>query len=167
MDIAGIRSKVTEGLQKYRYVILVLAVGLLLMLLPSGGSDDAEKKESVSISESKQDLAQELSSILSQIEGVGSVKVMLTISAGESTVYHHNESITNGESGSIKRDTVIITDTDRGQSALVEQTNPPVYQGAIIVCEGGDSATVRFNIIEAVARVTGLGTDRISVLKMK
>ena len=39
--------------------------------------------------------------------------------------------------------------------------------GAIVVCQGGDNATVRLAIIEAVSNVTGLGADKISVLKMK
>ena len=39
--------------------------------------------------------------------------------------------------------------------------------GAIIVCQGGDSPTVRLNIVEAVSNVTGIGSDRITVLKMK
>lgn len=167
MDITGIKKKAKEVILKYRYVVLVLAVGVVLMLLPSGGSDEAEPEQTAQAVQIQPDLAQELSQILSQIEGVGSVKVMLTISAGETTVYHHDETITEGENSTVQRDTVIITDSDRGQSALVEQINPPVYLGAIIVCQGADSAAVRLDIIEAVARVTGLGTDRISVLKMK
>jgi stage III sporulation protein AG len=42
----------------------------------------------------------------------------------------------------------------------------PVYQGALVVCEGADSATVRLEIIRAVAGLTGLSTDKIVVAKM-
>lgn len=168
MDITVIKKKAAEGILKYRYVILVVAVGLVLMLLPSVG-ENREGAETVisSTEETTPDLSLQLSQILSKIDGAGKVEVMLTVAAGETTVYQYDEHITGGESGSIQHDTVIITDNDRGQSALVQQINPPVYLGAIIVCEGADSASVRLSIIEAVARVTGLGTDRISVLKMK
>ena len=117
--------------------------------------------------QARTDITEELTEILCQIEGAGRVKVMLTAATGETTVYQQDEDITSGENGSIRRETVIITDSDRGQSGLVQQVNPPEYLGAIIVCEGADRAAVRLSIIEAVSKVTGLGTDRISVLKMK
>ena len=62
---------------------------------------------------------------------------------------------------------MIITDSDRKEEGLITQVDPPVYQGAIIVCQGADRGAVRLAIVEAVSRVTGLGADRISVLKMK
>ena len=37
----------------------------------------------------------------------------------------------------------------------------------LIVCEGGDDANVRLSIVDAVSKITGLGADRISVLKMR
>ena len=55
----------------------------------------------------------------------------------------------------------------RKQTGLVQQVNPPTYLGAVIVCQGADSASVRLAIVEAVGSVTGLSTDKITVLKMK
>ena len=49
----------------------------------------------------------------------------------------------------------------------MRQENPAQYLGVIVVCEGADSPAVRLAIVEAVSDVTGLGADRISVLKMK
>jgi len=39
--------------------------------------------------------------------------------------------------------------------------------GAVIVCQGADDPQVRLSIVDAVSKVTGLGSDKISVLKMK
>lgn len=39
--------------------------------------------------------------------------------------------------------------------------------GAAIVCEGADDAKVRLAIVEAVKAYTGLGSDKITVLKME
>lgn len=168
MDWIGIRKKVTGFVSKYRYVLLVLLIGLAFMLIPSGESRKNEEPEAVqTVTQKKTDIAEELTNILTQIEGAGKVKVMLTVEAGETTIFHQDEDITGGESSSIHRETVIITDSNRGQSALIEQVNPPKYLGAVIVCEGAERAAVRLNIIEAVSKVTGLGADRISVLKMK
>ena len=50
---------------------------------------------------------------------------------------------------------------------MVRTIVPPVYLGAIIVCQGGDSPAVRLAVVEAVSNVTGIGSDRITVEKMK
>ena len=41
------------------------------------------------------------------------------------------------------------------------------FAGAIVVCQGADNAEVRLRIVEAVSAYTGLGSNRIMVLKMK
>ena len=49
----------------------------------------------------------------------------------------------------------------------MRKTLYPVYQGAVVVCEGAERAAVRLAIVEAVSSLTGLGSDKISVIKMK
>lgn len=146
-----------KAITKYRWALLVAAVGVLLMLLPT--SSEAEPQEPEIIQEETVSLAQELEEILSRIDGVGQVKVLLSIAEGERTVYQYDEGT--------GLDTVIITDENRAQTPVVQQVLPPVYQGAVIVCQGAGSASVKLMVVEAVAAVTGLRSDQISVLKMK
>ena len=40
-------------------------------------------------------------------------------------------------------------------------------RGCVVVCEGADSPAVRLEVTNAVAAYTGLGSDKISVIKMK
>ena len=167
MDWMSIKGKVTAFLGKYRYAALIVIVGIVLMLIPTGNAEKTESPEEVPISQKQTDMGEELAKILSQIDGAGKVEVMLTVAEGEVTVYQFDEHITSGENGSIQKDTVIITNADRSQAGLIQQTNPPKYRGAIVVCQGADSAVVRLNIIQAVSGVTGLGADKICVLKMK
>ena len=61
----------------------------------------------------------------------------------------------------------MITDSGRNQTGLIRQINPPVYLGAVIVCQGGDKPAVKLAVAEAVSRVTGLRSHQIVVLKMK
>lgn len=145
-------------LKKYRYALLVLGIGLVLMMLPSGNVQTEPPKQTISAQEPE--LAQTLSEILSQIDGAGDVSVLLTPASGKETLYQTNK---NGE----HCDTVIISDSSRNEAGLIRQVNPPVYLGAIVICEGGDKPAVRLAIVDAVSKVTGLGADRISVLKMK
>ena len=152
--------KIREFLVKYRYALLVLLVGLVLMLLPTGSDPQTKQPITDSSPSKEQDVTQELTQILASIQGVGKVQVMLTVEEGEKTVYQYDEKASG-------KDTVIITDGNREETGLVYQVISRKYRGAVVVCQGADSASVRLSVIEAVAKVTGLGTDRISVLKMK
>lgn len=161
MDWIAIGKNTGKYVTKYKFALLILGAGLFLMTFPQPKEEltlsaKPEMKEEVTLEKS-------LNVILSQIEGVGEVQVLLTEAQGPESVYQ-----TDGVSGSEGRmETVIITDDKRSESGLVRQVISPVYQGAIVVCQGGGNAGVRLAVIEAVANVTGISTNRITVLKMK
>jgi stage III sporulation protein AG len=162
MDRIKLKTRCGELFHKYKFVALVLLVGIILMVVPG-------KEETVQLPEQETvcqpDMEEKLAQILSQVEGAGKVSVFLSLEEGELTLYQQDEDLNSDGSG--RFDTVIVTDGNRSQSGLVQQVIPPKYQGVIVVCQGAQRASVRLNIIEAVAKVTGLSTDRISVLKMK
>ena len=147
-------KKLPQLMMKHKYAVLVLLIGIVLMLIPTTDRTTADKAPTESKEE--QNISEELTRILSKIEGVGKVEVMLTLAVGEQAVYETDED----------GDVVIITDADRTESGLIHEIHGPIYQGAIVVCQGADRASVRLAIVEAVSNVTGLAFDRISVLKM-
>ena len=166
MDWLTRSEKVRLWIKEYRYVILVLVLGILLMMLPQG-KKKKKKDDNVLIPETEavETLQEQLEQLLSQVQGAGKVRVLLTEAEGERVIYQ-----TDGEQGSqnsTRADTVIVSDSARAESGLVQQILPPSYMGAIILCQGADSASVRLSLIEAVSNATGLSSDRISVLKMK
>lgn len=168
MDVKQWAQKLPELVKKYRYAILVLAIGLLLLALPGKTASEEKPVTETVVSSETVDMAKELQSILSKIQGVGNVEVLLTVKAGETTLYQSDEDVSTSEdSSTIRRETVIITGSDRQQQALVTQILPPEYQGAVIVCQGADDVSVCLAVVEAVSKATGLGTDKITVLKMK
>lgn len=169
MDTVKLKEGVLQGLKKYRYAIIVLIIGFSLILIPDfSPEDDTQESIAVQPSISEHSVNEELATILSQIDGAGKVSVMLTVRYGSETIYQTDEDRTETDNSlSVQIDTVIITDSDRNESALITQINPPQYLGAIIICQGADNASVRLSIVDAVSKITGLGADKISVLKMK
>jgi len=166
MALTDWKKKALDGIIKHKYALGILLLGLVLMLLP--GRNVKEVKESVRIEEStKADMSLQLAQILSQIQGAGKVEVLLTVSSGEKILYQQDTDTAIGGSGTDRQDTVIITDADRNQNGLIHQVIPPTYQGAVVVCSGAQDPKVKLAIVEAVSRATGLGADRICVLKMK
>ena len=168
MEIKKLTGNFSEVLKKYRYAILVLLIGILLMNIPSGKTEKKQEKQAVVNVQPSVDMEKRLVEVLGQIEGVGRVEVMLTQACGEENVYQSNEDLSTDESGhSQRKEIVTMTDSDRNETALIQKINAPKYLGAIIVCEGAESSAVRLSLVDAVSKITGLKSDAISVLKMK
>lgn len=167
MDRIALREKIELLFHKYKYVLLILALGFVLMAIP----EREEQPQSTAPTETQvteKGIADQLEEILTQIEGVGKVSVLLTEATGAETLYQTDEdSSASEDSQSLRIETVIISDSDRGEQGLVRRVNPPTYLGAIVVCQGADRPSIQLAVVEAVANATGISADRITVLKMK
>lgn len=163
MELKRLKTSSAQLFQKYKFVILIIIIGIILMIIPTTSKEEPTGVV-VETKIQEDNTTEDLATILSQIKGVGNVRVYLTTLEGAQTIYQTDEDIT---SQSTRSQTVTTTDAQRNQEGLVIQVNPPIYRGAIIVCEGANDPAVRLAVTEAVANVTGLGANRISVLKMK
>jgi len=167
MDRSALKERVLSFLKKYRYVALIILLGILFMLFPFG-SDSQPEPAPEAEEETKQDMQEALALILSKIEGAGRVEVLLTQLTGEEIIYQtDSDDSVSVDSSDTNQKTVIISNSDREEQPVVRQILSPTYLGAVIVCQGGDSPTVKLAIVEAVSNATGLSADKITVLKMK
>ena len=140
------------------------------MLLPTGekNQQQAAQMPQAEATQQVQTLQEQLSALLSQMEGAGKVQVLLTLASGEKTLYQTNvDSATASQSETKRTDTVILTDSNRNEAGLVRQVDPPTYLGAVVLCQGAENSAVRLAITEAVSNATGLGYHKITILKMK
>ena len=164
----------TKGVQKiwdrYKYAALVALIGAGLLLWPGLGAPEAPPRREDRSGESARDVRQEMEEILGTISGVGQVKVMLTVdSDGERQLAQDTQLSYSGDTAapedySRKSETVLV-DASGGDEAVVVRTTYPTYRGALVVCQGGGRAEVRLAVTEAVAALTGLSTDRVTVAK--
>lgn len=158
--------KFRQFLGKYKHIFLVLLLGIALMLLPDSAKK-AEPEMAVT-ADGSPSLQEQLSELLSAMEGAGRVRVLLTTKSGEKTIFQTESEVSSDErSDTRKEKTVLVTDSSRNQTGLVTQTEPPIYSGAVVLCQGAGSSSVRLAITEAVSNATGLGYHKITILKMK
>lgn len=169
MDFVGLKRRISEGIAKYKYVWIVLLVGMVLMMIPEKTTQEpTTQTQQPAVTQTEESIAKQLEGILTHVKGAGQVKVMLSVAQGERTIYQTDSSYSQGESSTDTRtQTILITDSQRNETGLVHQKNPPVYQGAIVLAQGADDPVVKLAIVDAVSDVTGLGADKISVLKMQ
>ena len=162
MDTVAPKQRINALFGKYKYPILVLLVGLGLMLLPGREASVPEPVRTEAAP--PETLEQRLEELLSQIQGAGQVRVLLTEDTGRETVYQTD--IQSDADSRHSEDTVLVEDSTRNETGLVRRTLEPQYRGAVILCQGADAPGVKLAIVEAVRCVTGLGADQISVQKM-
>lgn len=169
-------KRLTTFVKKWKYPLLVLAIGAILVLF----SQKPEPKEENLPTEPEPAVLQEdytaqterrLEEILSSVDGAGKVRVMLTVKGSDVTFYQTDteqtsEELSEGSRSSIQHKTVIMNGSGEYDKPAVVKTEFPTFQGALIVSEGADNAAVRLALVSAVSSLLGLGTDKISVMKM-
>ncbi len=156
--------------EKGKFALPVLGLGVLLLLWPSGaGETKSTTSQETTAGETMTQQQKEMERILAHIEGAGELHLMLTLeSDGERTLAEDTEETLGGsqdapESQS-RRETVVLS-VSGGEEVVVTRRESPVYRGALVVCQGADRAEVKLAVTQAVAALTGLGADRITVVK--
>ena len=167
-------TKLLEVWKKYKYVILVIFLGILLVSFPSGekavetGGFRGEIQFDVS------DFEKEIEKALSSSLGVGRVKVILSLDSSVENVYakEARQSSKKQESGVVSEATSdmkpqILSEGSGRQSPIVVKEIYPSFRGALVICDGADDISTKARVIDSVSALTGLSSDRISVIKMK
>ncbi len=128
-----------------------------------------------------EEMAGKLEELLSYMEGVGEVRVMITLSSSSEEIVEKDRPVSrsgvtenDGSGGSrstsdsdSEESTVFITDTDGRQTPYVRKTMQPVIEGVAVLAEGGGQEAVRKNISEAIQALFGIDANKIKIAKMK
>ena len=170
-QLSQLRAQAAQLFRKYRIPLLVFLLGVTLALVPGRTKNDGAQQASVEAADEAFDLSatqKQLEAILSAIDGAGRVRLMLTLSSGERVIYQ-TDSRTVSSSGSTTQETETVFRQSGGseKEPAVQSVVYPQYQGALVICDGAERAGVRLAITQAVSSLTGLGSNKIAVVKMK
>ncbi len=158
-------ARLKDSKQAARWIVVLGLGGMLLILasefLPSAAP---QKKESAAASQQSADayeaaLEARLETLISQIDGAGKTKVMVTLETGEESVYAVDTQQGEADTG----ETHVLLDDG---SALTETVRMPEVCGVAVVCEGGGQIHVVSEITQMLSSLLDLSTSRISVAKM-
>lgn len=167
----GGRVKALDALKRCKYVALTAALGIVLLLLPGGN----EKKQEDGAPDAAEDfdrtaLQEEMEEILSSLDGVGHLKLMLTVDGGSAYELARDEAQTQKRGGEdtgerTQKSETVVLGSGASAEVVVTRSRFPAFIGALVVCEGGDRAEVRLRVTQAVTALTGLSSERITVVK--
>ena len=182
-----------KNLRKDQLLILLLT-GILLMVIavPAG-----KKKENMSSASNDNTgksvngtsagtdeeaytayLEDRLSRTLSQIEGAGEVKVMITLKSSAEKVLDKDtesdqETVTEedsqGGTRQSSKNTVYRTDSESNSqgsgSPYVSKELSPKIEGVVVIADGGENAVVKENISSAVQALFDIEPHKIRIMK--
>lgn len=163
-------------LKKTDWIALALTGAILLIIaLPQKKENEVTKAEEIVREEvapigsnSQQEsyvsyLENRLEEVLGQMEGVGKVKVMITVSdTGETVVEKDIRTTIDSET---QEETVFVED-NTGSYPYVGKKIMPSIEGIVVVAEGGGNATVAANISNAAMALFPVEAHKIIVVKM-
>ena len=158
---------IVQKLEKFKYPALILLLGLTLILWPSRKQPPEAQPVQERAAEAAENIDARMEAILSCIDGAGQVRVLLTKRTGDETVYQTDETVSTGSDAKSRSVTTVMAGASGSEIPVIRQMVYGQYRGALIVCQGADSPSVRLQLVNAVAGLTGLPTDRITVIKMK
>ncbi len=151
---SGLRAKLRSGKILEILVVIVLVVIVLVIVLSTFGEKDTQEKTAEETYALQ--LSAQLEEVLSQIEGAGNVKVMITVASEGETVLA-TETIENAD-GSVTTQPILVG----GAVGVLEEKNPEI-SGVLIVADGANDLNVRFNLLEAAASVLNINQSIIKV----
>lgn len=172
--------------------IVILAITIVAINYIWNGDKQTKSSNAVPEAEGRNDVVQvsseinydeneeKLANILSNIAGVGKVKVLLTYSETSTYVPIYNENLkasntteTDSAGGSrtvsetdSQKEVIYKEDSSGNREPVTQSIISPKIEGAIITAQGADNAEVKTSIVEAVEAATGLATHKIQVFKM-
>ncbi len=165
-------KKYIKMLDKYKYLIIVLVVGIFLLIIPNRKTETKNKKDEI-LEFDCEEFEERIEKALSKCEGVGKCEVILALESTPESVYAKEARRSlkeNDENGTYESDSdtkpSVMSEGSGVEGALIVKRNYPEFRGATIICEGALRNDVKTNIVASVSALTGLSTDKISVVKM-
>lgn len=186
------RQKGWKRLKKSDWAaIALLGVLLLIIAMPSGSKtavsttdnfgtvSGTEAEETTKKEDYSAYLENKLERVLAQMEGVGRVTVMITVSDNGESVVEKDASgsstttTENDSSGGVRTvteeqssETTVYLETDGESRPYVQKEKLPSIEGVIVVAEGGGNSRVVSEISEAVEALFSVEAHKIKVVKM-
>ncbi len=112
-----------------------------------------------------------LEKLLSDIEGAGDVKVMLTVDTCYENVYAKSydtkgEKNEKGTQNELSEEYIIVKKGSNNEECLVIKVYEPTVKGVAVIAEGADSIRVKTAITDTVCALFNISTAQVSVEKM-
>jgi stage III sporulation protein AG len=189
-------SELKSLIQKKTIQVMVIAILIIVMVviffsgnIKPNASDNISKTQSYKTNSSTNDykadyetnIESRLEAILSNMKGVGKVKVLVTLETNGEIVPATDDNVDktitnekdkdNGERKVTQDSTdkkVVMENKQSGESsALILKEYKPKVKGVIVAAEGAEDAKIQYNICQAIEVALNIDASKVQVFEMK
>ena len=148
-------------------VIVAMILGLLLILF-SGKKETTEKSradEFFNETAYEEELEKRLKGIIEDIDGVGDVKVMITLEGSAVFTYATDVTQDTKSDGDLKKASTVVLSANgtNNKEAVISGYSLPAIKGAAVVCSRTLTPTLQSKVIGVVSAALGISTNKIYV----
>lgn len=151
--------------------LIIVVLGVVLLALPTEKAPEPAPppEPEVAVTQSLAETEQRIAEALAQIDGAGRVTVVLTLKSDGETIIAEDWSLIERADGAReeKTDAVLVGSGGSVQNPVILGRGYPEYRGALVVAEGASNPETRLQLLNAVAALTGLGADKVTVAVMR
>lgn len=170
-----LKSRLAELCQNKKNLVIAVVGGLILVLLFIGeffSADEGEIYESapteINVNEYSEQKEKQLKNLLQDIEGAGSVEVMITVESCYENVYAKGystktDSDESGNDTETSEEYIIVKNGSNTEECLVIKVYEPQIKGVAVVAEGADDIGVKKAITETVCALFDISSAKVSV----
>ena len=181
-----IKSKLSKLMKddKIKKLIIALCIGGIALIFlstfvcgrASAGDNSADStpdaQSYTNLSEYKASIENDLSKIISKIEGVGNTEVFLTLDNSSENVYAVNQKQSSKSSNSDGGDESLDTEyfslrkSDGSETGMLLKVIEPDVRGVLVVCNGVDNSMIKERVLEAVTKALNISSARVCITKL-
>lgn len=190
----GWKEKYKDKYKDKNTWVIIGIVGLLLLViaLPDGRSDTARSGDASTnhlaagqettqaagssgmddpVQSATEDLERRLEETLSLIDGVGRVRVMLTLKDTGEKVVEKDTTRRSGGSASAEdisdvSQSTVFSKNGSDETPYISNELTPQVEGVLVVAQGGGDSLVKQNILQSVMALFPLEAHKITIVKM-
>lgn len=166
-DLSGFIGKLGElragGWRKLVIAAGIAAIALLFFstLMPDNTQQTQSTTAAEDTAELERELEERLTKLISQIDGVSSPQVMVTLDGTSETVYAE-ESKTSSASGENSSEMSLAL-SGSGKEALETGKILPKVRGVAVVCGGAEDILIREKVVNVAAKVLDIKISQVYV----
>lgn len=160
---------------KIAFLIMLAIISLIIFMKFSGTKSTSQKTSTVDAIDYKStmdycgELERKLESVLSQVKGVGQVRVMISLDGSPELVYamDSDTKVSNNSNGSTTTSSSIpmLIQKNGSSTPLILTEILPKVKGVIVVSSGASDVSIKLDILKSVSTLLDISTDKINVLK--
>ena len=163
--LSGFVTRLGDG--RWRRIVIIAGIAAIVLLFlstltPSGKTQEQPLQYSAEeTARLEQELEKRLTAIISEIDGVTSPQVMVTLDCTSERVYAQ-ENKTNSTSGQTSTENSLAL-SGSAKEALETSVILPKVRGVAVVCGGADDVLIREMVVNTAAKVLNVRISQVYV----